>query len=197
MDKGYVFRSIVKETLILFVTIPMWINMLLRTYAWISILSQNGLINIYSALAEKSATIPEQKNLVDIYENLYSKKFQQFKDEREVREARQQEVRQAVVKENERKEEWFNSADNPSNKRIEELKYLRRQIQGLESLREIAPELLSDYQNNLVEKGNIFFDMFERSKEEKHEVDTGMSSEIREWYQEHYTNEENTSGRVI
>ena len=76
-------------------------------------------------------------------------------------------------------------------------KYLRRQIQGLESLREIAPELLSDYQNNLVEKGNIFFDMFERSKEEKHEVDTGMSSEIREWYQEHYTNEENTSGRVI
>lgn len=140
---------------------------------------------------------PEQKNLVDIYENLYSKKFRQFKDEREVREARQQEVRQAVVKENERKEEWFNSADNPSNKRIEELKYLRRQIQGLESLREIAPELLSDYQNNLVEKGNIFFDMFERSKEEKHEVDTGMSSEIREWYQEHYTNEENTSGRVI
>ena len=31
--------------LILLVTIPMWINTLLRTYAWISILSDNGLIN--------------------------------------------------------------------------------------------------------------------------------------------------------
>ena len=31
--------------LILLVTIPMWINMLLRTYAWISILSDNGLLN--------------------------------------------------------------------------------------------------------------------------------------------------------
>lgn len=31
--------------LILFVTIPMWINTLLRTYAWISLLSDNGLIN--------------------------------------------------------------------------------------------------------------------------------------------------------
>lgn len=140
---------------------------------------------------------PEQKNLVDIYEKLHSEKFQQFKADREGREARQQEVRQAISVENERKEEWFNSKDNPSNKRIEELKYMRRQIQGLESLREIAPELLSDYQNNLVEKGNVFFEMFERSKEEKHEVDTGMSSEIREWYQEHYASEENTPGKRI
>lgn len=31
--------------LILLVTIPMWINMLVRTYSWISILSDNGLIN--------------------------------------------------------------------------------------------------------------------------------------------------------
>lgn len=31
--------------LILLVTIPMWINMLVRTYAWISILSDVGLIN--------------------------------------------------------------------------------------------------------------------------------------------------------
>jgi len=31
--------------LILFVTIPMWINTLLRTYAWISILQDNGLLN--------------------------------------------------------------------------------------------------------------------------------------------------------
>ena len=30
---------------ILLITLPMWINMLVRTYAWISILSDNGLIN--------------------------------------------------------------------------------------------------------------------------------------------------------
>lgn len=34
-----------QNLLILLVTIPMWINTLLRTYAWISILSDNGLIN--------------------------------------------------------------------------------------------------------------------------------------------------------
>ena len=33
------------ELLILMVTIPMWINMLLRTYAWMNILSDNGLVN--------------------------------------------------------------------------------------------------------------------------------------------------------
>ncbi len=34
-----------QSILILLVTVPMWINMLLRTYAWISILSDNGLLN--------------------------------------------------------------------------------------------------------------------------------------------------------
>ena len=27
------------------VTIPMWINMLLRTYAWMNLLADNGIIN--------------------------------------------------------------------------------------------------------------------------------------------------------
>ncbi len=31
--------------LILLVTMPMWINMLIRTYAWVSILSKNGILN--------------------------------------------------------------------------------------------------------------------------------------------------------
>lgn len=39
-----------QNLLILLVTIPMWINTLLRTYAWISILSDNGLINKLLAL---------------------------------------------------------------------------------------------------------------------------------------------------
>ncbi len=33
--------------LILLVTIPMWINMLLRTYAWMNLLSDNGIINSF------------------------------------------------------------------------------------------------------------------------------------------------------
>lgn len=36
--------------LILLITIPMWINMLIRTYAWTSILSDVGLINSFLAL---------------------------------------------------------------------------------------------------------------------------------------------------
>ena len=36
--------------LILLVTIPMWINMLLRTYAWMNLLSDNGIINRLLAL---------------------------------------------------------------------------------------------------------------------------------------------------
>lgn len=39
------FSEEVQSILILGVTIPMWINTLLRTYAWISLLADNGLIN--------------------------------------------------------------------------------------------------------------------------------------------------------
>lgn len=41
------FSEKVQAILILFVTIPMWINTLLRTYAWISIMSDNGIINSF------------------------------------------------------------------------------------------------------------------------------------------------------
>lgn len=34
-----------QNLLILLVTIPMWINLLLRTYAWMNLLSDNGIIN--------------------------------------------------------------------------------------------------------------------------------------------------------
>lgn len=44
------FKENVQDLLILFVTIPMWINTLLRTYAWISLLSDNGLINSFLGL---------------------------------------------------------------------------------------------------------------------------------------------------
>lgn len=41
------FNEKTQSVLILLVTIPMWINMLLRTYAWISLLSDNGIINSF------------------------------------------------------------------------------------------------------------------------------------------------------
>lgn len=44
------FDDSAQDLLILIVTIPMWINTLLRTYAWISLLSDNGLINKFLSL---------------------------------------------------------------------------------------------------------------------------------------------------
>ena len=38
-------QSSKRNLLILLVTLPMWINMMVRTYAWIGILADNGLIN--------------------------------------------------------------------------------------------------------------------------------------------------------
>lgn len=35
-----------KNLMILLITLPMWINMLVRTYAWVGILSDRGLVNI-------------------------------------------------------------------------------------------------------------------------------------------------------
>lgn len=41
-------QSVKTQTLlILLITIPMWINMLIRTYAWVSLLSDKGLINMF------------------------------------------------------------------------------------------------------------------------------------------------------
>lgn len=37
--------DVAQDVLILLVTIPMWINTLLRTYAWISLLADNGIFN--------------------------------------------------------------------------------------------------------------------------------------------------------
>ncbi len=41
------FRERTQSVLIMLVTIPTWINMLLRTYAWMSLLSDNGIINSF------------------------------------------------------------------------------------------------------------------------------------------------------
>ena len=41
------FNERTQNFMILLVTIPMWINTLLRTYAWMGILSDNGIINTF------------------------------------------------------------------------------------------------------------------------------------------------------
>lgn len=52
------FSEGVQDILILLVTIPMWINTLLRTYAWISLLADNGIINsLLKALGLNQATM--------------------------------------------------------------------------------------------------------------------------------------------
>lgn len=52
------FPEKVQTILILFVTIPTWINMLLRTYAWMSLLSDNGIINsLLTALGFEPVTM--------------------------------------------------------------------------------------------------------------------------------------------
>lgn len=39
------FKESTQNLLIMLVTIPMWINLLLRTYAWMNLLADNGIIN--------------------------------------------------------------------------------------------------------------------------------------------------------
>ena len=124
---------------------------------------------------------------------LESEKFRKFKAEREVRERHQDELRRMIVLENETKESWHNSSENPTNRRIEELKQMRKKIQGLDNLYNIDSSMLTAEQIEYLEKGKVFFDMFDRAEEEKHEVDSGMSEEIRNWYQEHYIKEEGRS----
>ncbi|WP_425539843.1 ABC transporter permease [Microaceticoccus formicicus] len=43
-------KTKIQNTMILLVIIPMWMNFLLRTYAWLSILSKNGLINSFLSI---------------------------------------------------------------------------------------------------------------------------------------------------
>lgn len=44
MDKGY------QSTVLMIVMLPMWMNFLLRTYAWMTLLGNNGLINAFFGL---------------------------------------------------------------------------------------------------------------------------------------------------
>lgn len=136
---------------------------------------------------------PEQKAIVDLHERLNSDKFKQYKENSEARKERQEQVRKEISAENERKAEWLNSEENSTAKRKAELERMKKQIEALKALQNVDASLLSDSQQELIEQGPVFLDMVNAAKTEEHEVDTGMSPEMREWYQQHYTQEEGRS----
>lgn len=133
---------------------------------------------------------PEQYSMISLHERLNSEKFQLYKENSEARKERQKEVREQIIAENERKESWHNSPENPTNKRIAELEHMKRQIEGLKALRDIDDSLLSNEQRELMEEGNVFFEMLTEAQTKEHEIDTGMSPEIRSWYQDYYADGE-------
>lgn len=119
-----------------------------------------------------------------------NERLQRFREQREMREERQEELRRIISQENENKANWYNSLDNPTNIRVEKINHLRRQVAGLNYLKEMDESLLTEEQTSLLEEGKKFLEMYDMAQEEKHERDMGMSPEIRDWYQEYYTDGE-------
>lgn len=140
-----------------------------------------------SQITISETALEEEQAQSNLTEKLHSERFIQYKNNREEREEHQQTILRERAQENTAKEEWQNSPEHPNNKRIEELKHLKAQISALEKVREVDESLLSKEQQSLIEEGNIFLDMVDNANKEEHLVDTGMSSEMREWYQEHYS----------
>lgn len=125
---------------------------------------------------------------VDWYiDRLTSGKFQAYQEKKEERQTHQQEVRDSIMSHNASQEEKFNSTDDPINKRISELEEYKNRLNILGQLRENYPELLSNDQRTILDNGDEFFRMMEESSKEPHEVDTGMSEEIRTWYKNAYS----------
>ena len=139
----------------------------------------------------------KQKSMIELYERLNSDKFKKYKENKEERTRRQQEIREQVKAESERVYQWNNSPEHPANirkeQRIEQLKQLRTQLDAMENLKNVAPDLLTPQQLKLLQTGYVFLEMIEKSNSEVHEVDTGMSPEMRIWYQNYYANEESKS----
>ena len=137
----------------------------------------------------------EKEALSDLQEKLNSEKFIAFKNGKDNRFKRQQEIRQQIKEENEKIHEWNNSEENPANirkaLREEQLNKLIKQLKAIEEFKQVAPELVTKEQLELLENGYVYLEMLNKANNEVHEIDTGMSEEIRTWYQEHYSNEEN------
>ena len=123
----------------------------------------------------------------NIQNKLQSEEFKEFQAKREEREQKQHELQEKIAVENQAKENWQNSPEHPENLRKAELSKFKQTIEVLEQLKKVNPTLLSKEQLEYLAKSQEFFEMYEKENNREHEVDTGMSEESRNWYQEHYT----------
>ena len=127
-------------------------------------------------------------------EQLISKlsKLSKYREGKEEREKHQKEVLMEHKELSQKREEWHDSPENPSNIRSAEFETLRRQM---EVLKKIDSKLLSSEQKQYLFVLETFFGMKSKADSKVHEVDTGMDEDIRKWYQDAYGLEENSKKR--
>ena len=106
----------------------------------------------------------------------------EFYDNKELREKRQSDIRQKILLENEKKAEWLNSSENPSNIRKVQFIKLREQVDMLKKLEKKMPGILSLEQQKMIE----YVAMVDLADSLPREVDAGMNGEIRDWYLNEY-----------
>ena len=130
---------------------------------------------------------PEQEQIIFISGKLQSEEFKEYQAKRQERLQKQQELRDKIQKENEAKENWQNSPEHPNNLSQNRLEAWKKELVALEQVYAINPSLLTEEQINYISKIKETLEMYTQEKEREHEIDTGMSNESQNWYQEHYT----------
>lgn len=130
---------------------------------------------------------PEQEQIIFISGKLQSEEFKEYQAKRQERLQKQQELRDKIQKENEAKENWQNSPEHPNNLSQNRLEAWKKELVALEQVYAINPSLLTEEQINYISKIKETIEMYTQEKEREHEIDTGMSNESQNWYQEHYT----------
>lgn len=163
----------------------------------------NELVDSLQSLKEQGISLTDsQQRLLDISGKLNSDKFnfyatkltsgefEEYQEKREERARRQEETRNSIAKRNAEVEERLSREDSQTSGRIAKLEEYKKQLSTLGKLKETYPTLLSDEQNAMLDNGTEFFRMMEEADKDKHEIDTGMSPEVRDWYQNAYSNEE-------
>ena len=130
---------------------------------------------------------PKQEQIIFISGKLQSEEFKEYQAKRQERLQNQQELRDKIQKENEAKENWQNSPEHPNNLSQNRLEAWKKELVALEQVYAINPSLLTEEQINYISKIKETIEMYTQEKEREHEIDTGMSNESQNWYQEHYT----------
>ncbi len=129
---------------------------------------------------------PEQMQQLEV-----SKRFKLFKENSAKREESQRLERERIAEDNERKEAWWSSPENPSNIHHEEimkaLEQAEKESQVLDNINETGMRsFLSAEQINSLEESKEFERMMQEATNTTNNLDNSMSPEIRSWYQNHY-----------